>query len=288
MTMPYFTCLKFKKPVEIPGKAQALRLDVKAASDWGRVVYVLKDAAGRRWYSCGRAGEWNADDMEGESTFCFDGWRTLRFELPFNEPWDGFRNVGFTNWGSDGKLEDKVTLPVALEKIFVERRNGVIYGCEFRKFEADTPVLLGTLAAEYAKDEDRTPAAYANQRISAPGVPAASLPNPIAEMVKTGKGEPGKILAVKDPDTWFDGTRGVFSYEMPTNAVSADMWMSLYPDGRGALKVGKGLKESPQLVQGFLADTTFYAFLVWKDKAGNPSKPSAPFKFKLIDHFGHQ
>ena len=287
MTMPYFTCLTFKKPVEIPGKATALHLEVKAASDWGRVVYVLKDAAGRRWYSCGRAGEWNADDMEGQSVFCFDGWRTLRFELPFNEPWDGYRCVGFTNWGSDD-LNAKVALPVALEKIFVERRSGVIYGCAFKKFETDVPVLLGSLYAEYAKEADKTPEAYRLQKIVAPKVAEGSLPNPIAEMAKSGKGEPGKILAVKDPDTWFDGTRGVFSFEMPTNAVSADMWMSLYPDGRGALKVGTGLKSSPQLVQGFLADKTFYAFLVWKDKAGNLSKPSESFKFKLVDHFGHQ
>ena len=287
MIMPYFTCIRFKKPIEIPGKATALRLDVKAASDWGRVVYVLKDAEGRRWYSCGRPGEWNMDDMPGDSVFCFDGWRTLRFELPFNEPWDGYRSLGFTCWGSD-KLKAKVALPVALEKIFVERRSGVIYGCEFRKFESDTPVLLGALSAEYEKEEDRTPAAYELQKVVAPKLPDNQLPDTIGELAKKGTLEPGRILSVKDPDTWFDGTRGIFTFEMPTNAVSADMWMSLNPDGRGALKIGRDLKKSPHYVEGFLADTTFYAYLVWKDKAGNASKPSEPFKFKMIDHFGHQ
>ena len=73
-----------------------------------------------------------------------------------------------------------------------------------------------------------------------------------------------------------------------TNAVSADIWMSLHPDGRGALKQGKGLKSSPSQVSGFLADTEFHAFLVWMDKDGRTSVPSAPFKFKLVDHFQHQ
>lgn len=287
MTMPYFTCLTFPKPVPIPGKAQALRLDVKAASDWGRVVYVLKDAAGRRWYSCGRKGEWNADDMEGDSCFCFDGWRTLRFELPYNEPWDGFRNLGFTNWGAD-ELKAKVVLPLALEKMFVERRSGVIYGCRFRRFAKDTPVLLGTLSAEYAREADTTPAAYADQRIAAPKVFAGQLVNPIADLAKSGTLPPGRIVSVKDPDTWFDGTRGVFTFEMPADAVAADMWMSMYPDGRGALRLGKNLKSSPAQVGGFLSGTEFYAFLVWRDAAGNVSKPSEPFKYRLVDHFGHQ
>ena len=286
--MPYYTSIRLKKPVVIPGKAKALLLDVKAASDWGRVVYVLKDAAGHRWYSCGRKGEWNADDMEGDSVFCFDGWRTLRFELPANAPWDGFRNVGFTNWGSDTNVEAKVALPVALERIFVERRSGVMYGDGFRPFETDTPVELGALAAEYEKESDMTDLPVRQSRIAQRPYPEGSLPNPIAEMAKKNELEPGRITGVRDPDTWFDGTRGVFSFEMPTNAVSAEFWMSKRPDGKGALLQASNVKKSPSEVGGFLADTEFYAFLIWKDKAGNASKPSEPFKFKMIDHFGHQ
>ncbi len=287
MLMPYYTCLTMKKPVTIPGKGAALLLDVKAASDWGRVVYVLKDASGRRWYSCGFKGDWNGDDMEGQSVFCFDGWRTLRFELPYSAPWDGFRNLGFTNWGSDDKMA-RVKLPLAVEKIFIERRSGVMYGADFHPFEKDTPVLLGALRVEYDREDDISERQYALQRIDAPTPSAGSLVNPIADMAKENKLEAGKVLSVKDPDTWFDGTRGVFSYELPEGMVSYDVWIAPYEDGRGALKLGKNMKGASSQVNGFIAGQTFYAFVVWRDKDGNESKPSAPFKFQMEDHFGHQ
>ncbi len=289
MVMPYFTCLTLKEPVAIPGKGAALRLDVKAASDWGRVVFVLKDAAGRRWYSCGRKGDFNADDMEGQSVFCFDGWRTLRFELPSNAPWTGFRNVGFTNWGADDQsLAARVALPVALEKVFVERRNGVMYCTDFKRFEKDVPVLLGRLCVEYACEADATDEPLRLQAIQAPKPPSASLVNPIADMAKANTLAPGKVVAVKDPDTWFDGTRGDFTFEMPPEAVEADVWVARHADGRGALRLAKGLKTSPALVRGFIAGVDFYAFLVWRDKNGNESKPSEPFAFRMEDRFGHQ
>ena len=50
-TMPFYTTLVPAKPIVIPGKASHLGLWVKAASDWGRVVYCLKDAKGERWLS---------------------------------------------------------------------------------------------------------------------------------------------------------------------------------------------------------------------------------------------
>ena len=104
----------------------------------------------------------------------------------------------------------------------------------------------------------------------------------------------GSIRRVKMPNAkrvaipWFDGTRGVFTFEMPTNAVAAEIWMSLYPDGRGALRQAGNVKASPVQVEGLLAGTEFHAFLIYKDKAGNTSVPSEPFKFRLVDHFSHQ
>ena len=287
MLMPYYTCLKMKKPVAIPGKAEFLRLDVKAASDWGRVVFQVRDAANKVFYSCGRKGTWNADDMEGQSFFNFDGWRTLRIELPSNAPWDGFREKGFMTWGSTDKLAE-VKLPLAIEKVFVERRAGVMYGNTYVKLEREVPVLLGNLYAEYAAEEHKT-AAYAKlSNLRAPTFPEGSLPNPIAELEKAGTLAPGKITAVKDPETWFNGTNGEFEFELPKEAVSWDVYLSLYPNGKGALKQAANLRKSPAHVAGFLADTTFYAFVVWRDKAGNASKPSPAFKFRLEDHFANQ
>ena len=285
--MPYTTCLKPAKPVPIDGKASHILVWVKAASDWGRIVYVLRDAKGKRWTSVGLKGQWNADDMPGDSTFCFDGWRLLRFELPANAPWDSFRELGFTNWGSEDKMS-LVELPLALEKIFIERRSSVMYGNDRHAIPGETPVLLGDMYVEYARDDDRGAEVVRLSKIRAPEVAAAALPNPIAELRQRGTLPPGRIVKVEDPDTWFDGTRGVFTFEMPTNAVSADIWLSLHRDGRGALRQGSGLKASPAQVAGFLAGTEFHAFLVYTDRAGAVSKPSEPFSFKLIDHFSHQ
>ena len=287
MLMPYYTCLHLDKPIEIPGKAAALRLDVRAASDWGRVVFVLKDAAGRRYYSCGQKDQWNADDMTGQSYFNFDGWRRLRVELPSNAPWDLFRESGFATWGSDDPLAP-VMLPLAIEKLFVERRHGVMYGNDYVKIEKETPVLLGALHAEYRSEADKGAEAIRLSKLRVPTTGVNQLPNPVAEIAKTATLPAGKVLSVKDPQTWFDGTNGDFAFELPPEAVAWDLWVAPSKDGRGALKLGKGLKKNPCNVSGFLAGETFYAFLVWSDKAGKVSKPSEPFEFKMEDHFAHQ
>lgn len=285
--MPYFTCLKPRKPIPINGKASHILIWVNANSDWGRVVYVLRDAKDKLWYSVGFAGSWNSDDMPGDSVFCFDGWRLLRYELPAHAPWDSFRELGMTRWGSDSK-DGIAELPLALEKIFVERRSSVMYGNGAHTITDGQPVLLGDLYVDYVNESDGSAEAVRLSRIRAPQVPVASLPNPLVDLRKSATLPAGRITKVEDPDTWFDGTRGVFTFEMPTNAVGASIWMSQTADGRGALKPGKDLKQSPAQVGGFLADTEFYAFLVWTDKDGRTSVPSDPFKFKLLDHFQHQ
>lgn len=285
--MPYYTCLKTATPVPIDGKASHLLIWAKASSDWGRIVYVLRDAKGKLWYSVGFKGQWNADDMPGDSIFCFDGWRLLRYELPAHAPWDSFRELGLTCWGSEDEYS-QVELPLTLEKIFIERRSSVMYGNGQEVIAEEQPVLLGDLYVEYANALDQTEEVVRLSKIRAPQMSIDALPNPIAALKKTGTLPAGRIVKVEDPDTWFDGTRGVFTFEMPEGAVSADIWLSLERDGRGALKQGIGLKQSPSQVSGFLAGTEFHAFLIYTDRDGQTSIPSEPFTFRMIDHFGHQ
>ena len=97
--MPFYTTLVPPKPIVIPGKASHLGLWVRAASDWGRVVYCLKDARGERWLSIGKKNEWNVDDTHNWSAFNYDGWRYLTFELPANAPYDLYREAGTSFWG---------------------------------------------------------------------------------------------------------------------------------------------------------------------------------------------
>jgi hypothetical protein len=162
-----------------------------------------------------------------------------------------------------------------------------MYGNDYIPFDHDTPVLLGSLHAEYASEADKGAEAIRLSKLRLPTTPATQLPNPLAEMAANPL-PAGRIVSVKDPDTWFNGTNGDFAFELPAEAVSWDLWIAPSKDGRGALKLGKALKKNPCNVGGFLAGQTFYAFLVWRDKNGNESKPSEPFAFRMEDRFGHQ
>lgn len=281
--MPFFTTLHPGEPVVIPGKAQYLTVEVTAASDWGRIVYVLRDAKDERWISVGTQDTYNNDDTPNASYFNFDGRRLVRFELPANLPWDNYREMGSTWWGAyDG---DKVVdLPLAIEKIIIERRPQAIYGNRLEPTDP-APVVFGKLYAEYA-DEALTREA---PRLAMPPPPAVAKPyNPIRELAASAILPAGAIEKVTEPEHYYDGTRGHFYFKELPDAVKYDIYLSLSPDGANAIKLGNGLKESGALVQGFLAGTDFYAFLIYYDKAEQHSRPSAPFKLRLEDKFANK
>jgi hypothetical protein len=283
--MPFYTALKPASPVVIPGKGQYLTLWVRAASDWGRLVYVLRDAKGEKWTSVGTVGEWNSDDTPCASAFNFDGWRLLRFELPSHAPYDSFRELGTTWWGSSGG-DAVVDLPLSIEKLFIERRPKAMYVNSLEPADP-APVLLGDLAVEYASAADQGDEAVARSRVRMPPPPAGSpRVNPIAALAAAGTLPAGAITAVEQPAHYYDGTRGLFSFAEIAEAVHYDIWLARHADGRDALKLGSRLVKSGAQVGGFRAGTDFYAFLVYTDKAGAVSKPSAPFKFRLENQFG--
>jgi hypothetical protein len=165
--MPFYTTLTPAKPIVIAGKPSHLGLWVRAASDWGRVVYCLRDANGERWLSVGKKGEWNVDDTNCWSQFCFDGWRYLRFELPGNQPWDCYRDAGSSWWGYCGPGDSIVDLPLSLEKIIVERRTHVIKADELLPANP-AEVLLGDMYAEYQNAADQTDEAVRLSRLRMP------------------------------------------------------------------------------------------------------------------------
>jgi len=285
--MPYFTTLMPKQPLEIPGKADHLGLWVQASSDWGRFVYVLRDAHNEKWVSVGTKEDWNNDDIHCWSAFCFDGRRYLRFQLPSNLPYDSYREHGTSWWGSYGG-DGVVDLPLRLEKVIIERRPKVIYGNDLVEAKADD-VLLGDLVAEYSSPADQTDEAVrlSKLRMSVPS-DAPALGNPIADLQATGVGPPTKVLHVADPTHMYDGTRCHVHFEPVAGATGYDVWVSPYADGRGAIQLGKAWKESGQLLQGLRPDIDFHLFVVYTDQDGKLSKPSAPLPFKLKDRFGYK
>ncbi|MEO6848502.1 MAG: hypothetical protein ABI443_12360 [Chthoniobacterales bacterium] len=283
--MPWYTTIVPAKPIVIPGHATHLGLWVKAFSDWGRVVYCLTDAKGQRWLSIGTKESWNCDDTRQWSSFCFDGWRYLRFELPSNAPYDNFRLQGTTWWGHHGPGEGIVHLPLTLDKIIVERRTHTLYLDSVLPAKPDD-VLLGDLTAEYAKPSDKTEEAVAQSNITMPAPTGlANLSNPIKDLETTGVGPATQITHIDPPAHEYDGTRGNVFFDTTPNAVTYNIWVSPYEDGHGAVKLGTGWKEPGQLMNGLRPDIEFYAFVDYIDKDGKPSKPSKPFKFTLKDMF---
>ncbi|NQU12114.1 hypothetical protein HQ590_15065, partial [bacterium] len=248
------------------------------------VVYCLRDARGERWLSVGSKEDWNSDDIHGWSAFAFDGWRYLQFQLPASAPYDNFRERGTSWWGSYGG-DRVVDLPLRLEKIIVERRSSVIYGADLVPARPDD-VLLGDLYVEYATAADQARESVRLSKLRMP-VPkgAPSLGNPIAGFAKTGAGAATRVLRVRDPDHQYDGTRCHVEFAPVDGATKYDVWASPYRDGRGAVQLGAGWKESGQLLQGLASDTDFYLFVVYTDQEGKTSKPSAPLKIRLKNRF---
>ena len=278
--MPYYTTLVPKKPIAIPGKAKYLTMEVTAASDWGRVVYVLKDAKGEMWTSVGTRKSYNCDDTPNASFFNFDGRRLVRFELPSHLDWDDFREMGTTWWGSKGG-DGVVDLPLTLERIHVERRAKAMHVNDLVPVP-DPDVILGDLYAEYGSSEDI-------RYVKGPHKPmppaTASHFNPIADLERNATLPASKILRVEEPNHYYDGTRGVFHFKTMPGAKTYDIWLSRNQDGTDAIRLGRDLKKSGVLVSGFLADTEFYAFVVYRNKDGAHSHPSSPFRLKLQDKF---
>jgi hypothetical protein len=283
-TMPFYTTLVPAKPIVIPGKPSHLGLWVKANSDWGRVVYSLKDAKGERWLSVGKKGEWNVDDTHNWSAFNYDGWRYLTFELPGNAPYDQFREAGTSFWGNyQGDMV--VDLPLTLEKIIVERRTHVIHATEQWPTSPDD-VLLGALHAEYEKPADKTDEAVRLARLEMP-VPKTppELANPILRLTEAGTASGPDVTKINPPEREYDGRRCHVHFAPVAEAKSYDVWVTTYADGRGAILLGKDWKAPGQLLAGLSPNVDLYLFVVAKDMAGKTSKPGKAFKVNLKDMF---
>lgn len=283
-TMPFYSTLVPAKPIVIPGKASHLGLWVKASSDWGRVVYCLKDAKGERWLSIGKKDEWNVDDTHNWSAFNYDGWRYLTFEMPANAPYDLYREAGTTFWGNHGG-DMNVDLPLTLEKIIVERRTHVIHATEQLPAATDD-VLLGTLLAEYAMPADKTEEAVRLSRLRMPLPTAApELANPIKKLTEASTVAGPEITKVNPPEREYDGRRCHVHFAPAKDAKTYDLWVSTYADGRGAVLLGKDWAAPGQLLTGLSPNVDLYVFVVAKDPSGKTSRPGKAFKINLKDMF---
>lgn len=291
--MPWYARLVPEKPLVIPGSADALGLFVKAASDWGRIVYCLRDAKGERWLSVGSKDAWTCDDPHSWSSFCFDGWRYLRFELPGHAPFDTFRKHGTTWWGSVGG-DQVVDLPLTIEAIIVERRTHVMYVNDVQPAEL-ADVLLGELVAEYASEEAASETAVVQSRLRMPLPKAVAIANPIADMAAIADAPPPvRLDKVTQPDWGYDGTRAHVHFTEASVATGYEVWLAADPDGHGAVQLGKMLK-SGGLVRGLRPGMKLYLWVTYtqaipsesgKRPGSRRSRPSNVLEIQLVDEFG--
>jgi hypothetical protein len=282
--MPWYNMLTPRKPIVLQGAPSHLGLWVKGASDWGRVIYTLRDARGERWTSIGTQDQYNCDDVHSWSAFNFEGWRYVRFELPGHTGFDSFRKYGTTWWRSDGG-DGVVDLPLTLENIIVEQRTHILYVNDVQQV-ASNEVRLGKLYAEYAEPADATADAVRISKLRMPlPTGAASLPNPIAEMQRDGTAAATTIAKLAPPLERNDGTLVHVHFKELAGAKAYFVWCSAHADGRGAVNLTPSGVKSGGLVYGLRPALRLHFWVTYQDAAGKPSKPSPAASAILVDNF---
>jgi hypothetical protein len=282
--MPWYNILTPKKPIVLKGAPAALGLWVKGASDWGRVIYRLRDAKGERWTSIGTQDQYNCDDVHSWSAFNFDGWRYVRFELPGHTGYDSFRKHGTTWWRSDAG-DGIVDLPLTLDSIIIEQRSHILYVNDIQPV-ASNQVSLGKLYVEYADTADSTAEAVRISKLRMPlptGI--AALPNPIAEMQRDGKLAVTAISKLVPPLLQNDGTKVHVHIQPAAAAKTYFVWASAHGDGRGAVNLTPSGVKSGELVYGLRPALKLYFWVAYQDAKGQMSKPSAVVSATLVDAF---
>jgi hypothetical protein len=285
--MPWYNVLASKKKIVLPGSPSHLGLWVRGASDWGRIIYVLRDAKGEKWTSIGFQDQYNCDDPHSWSAINFDGWRYVRFELPGHAGYDCFRNHGTTWWRSDGG-DGIVDLPLSLENIIVEQRSHILYVNDIQPVASDT-IALGKLYVEYADPADAGPLALVHNKLRMPlpkGVP--DLPNPIAALDKEGVGKPTKVLKLDPPIEHNDGTMIHIHFQDVKEASKHFVWVGLREDGRAAVNLTPLGAKNGGVVRGLRPGGPFYFWVTYLDKEGRPSKPSPALSAVLVDTFSQK
>jgi hypothetical protein len=277
------------KPLEIPGKAQALEIQAKGNSGWGRIVYEVVDAKGETFQSIGTLDAWNCDDTHSWSYFNFDGWRYMEFPLPSNSPGDDYREKDSVWWNHSA--EGVVDLPLKLSKIIVEMPTHLVYIDQMLPVESRT-VELDDLVAVYESPSLMTEEPVRVQR-AATGMMKPkqkggdALPNPLAKLRETGVGAATKIVKQYPPESYNDGTRTHVSIAPVEGAKEYQVWVAAYADGRGAMVMKKGPELEP-LVPRLRPNMPMYFYVTYTDADGKPSKPSESVKVELKDEFVQQ
>ena len=215
----------------------------------------------------------------------FDGWRYVRFPLPGTHPYDSARELETTWWGSSGG-DGVVDLPLTLEKIIVEARNEVPWLGEMKTVPVRS-YKLSQLVAEYASEENATPAILAKYKPRMP-LPVWTGPaeNLLAKLNAEGAGPAPELREFTEPTHFNDGRRMIVHFDEAADR-KYNLYLSIYPDGRGADLLKAAVKSGDQ-VTGFKPETPMYLFLTSVGADKKESKASKAFKLITHDNFAEK
>lgn len=76
--------LKLRKPVAVPEGAKTIGLEVRGNSSWGKLVFEIEDAKGRKFITLGQGADYY--DMSDTMSLNYDGWHFLQFMVRPDSP----------------------------------------------------------------------------------------------------------------------------------------------------------------------------------------------------------
>jgi len=116
----------------IPGRPTSVGVWVRGNGAWGRVIFELRDAQGRRWVSIGPGGEsrsWDLSDWQGDTCISFDGWKLVTLGLPDHYEGSGYPGPNARNWRClEGSVKiDRIAYPVTFTRLYLILREKLVY-----------------------------------------------------------------------------------------------------------------------------------------------------------------
>jgi hypothetical protein len=175
---------------------------------------------------------------------------------------------------------------LTLEKIIVEARNEVPCLGEM-KLVPERSYKLSHLIAEYDSEENLTPAFLTRSRLRAP-LPVWNGPaeNLLAKLNLEGTGPAPELREFTEPTHFNDGRRMIIAFD-EQEGLKYNLYLSIYPDGRGADLLKAGVRSGEQVI-GLKPETPMYLFLTSAGADKMESKPSKAFKLITHDNFAEK
>ena len=118
-------------PVKIPGEPKRIGIWVKGNSGWGRVMFEVLDAKGRKWSSNGweeAPNSWDMSDWEARTCINFDGWNFISVGLDLHHP-SGYYAPDFRHWRchGDNGITNEIAYPLKFSRLYLIMREKLVY-----------------------------------------------------------------------------------------------------------------------------------------------------------------